>query len=588
MSQGKFYTSERNVQILISILKANGIKRIIASPGATNFTFVGSLQDDSYFEIYSCVDERSAAYIACGMAAESKEPVVLSCTGSTASRNYYPGLTEAYYRKLPVLAVTSHQGSDRIGHLLPQNIDRHSRPADLVRLSVELPIVKDDRDENYVVTETNRAILELTRNGGGPVHINLITTYSTDFSEKELPNVKVIKRYFLWHSLPDIPSGRIGIYVGTHTKFTESQNVAINNFCATYDAVVICDHTSGYYGPYRLLPTLLLMQKNLANPLPAFDLMIHIGEVSAAAFLNSFHPKEVWRVNEDGEIRDTFKRLTSVFQMSEESFFLSYSKEGCSKHEFIDYSRRLCGKIYEKIPELPFSNIWVAQTLSPAIPKGSIFHLGVSNTRRSWNMFSLPESVSSSCNVGCCGIDGCLSTLIGASLVDPEKLCYIVLGDLTFFYDLNVLGNRHVGKNVRILLINNGKGTEFRLKIHFCNSFGEDANKYMAAAGHFGNQSSSLVRHIATDLGFQYITASTKDEFLANMPVFTNPSLAERPILFEVFTKSEDESEALEIITNLDSNLSGMLKSNVVKMIKDVAGEKGINTVKNIVGKIKG
>ena len=363
---------------------------------------------------------------------------------------------------------------------------------------------------------------------------------------------------------------------------------AIDRFCATHDAIVICDHTSGYYGRYRLLPTLLLMQKNLANPLPAFDLMIHIGEVSAAAFLNSFHPKEVWRVNEDGEIRDTFKRLTSVFQMSEESFFLSYSKEGCSKHEFIDYSRRLCGKIYEKIPELPFSNIWVAQTLSPAIPKGSIFHLGVSNTRRSWNMFSLPESVSSSCNVGCCGIDGCLSTLIGASLVDPEKLCYIVLGDLTFFYDLNVLGNRHVGKNVRILLINNGKGTEFRLKIHFCNSFGEDANKYMAAAGHFGNQSPLLVRHIATDLGFQYITASTKDEFLANMPVFTNPSLTERPILFEVFTKSEDESEALEIITNLDSNLSGMLKSNVVKMIKDVAGEKGINTVKNIVGKIKG
>lgn len=588
MSQGKFYTSERNVQILISVLKANNIKRVIASPGTTNYTLVGSLQDDPYFEMYSSVDERSAAYLACGMAAESGEPVVITCTGATASRNYLSGLTEAYYRKLPVLAVTSHQGTDRIGQLVPQNIDRRSVPNDAALISVELPVVKDERDAAYVTVQANKAVLELKHNGGGPVHINLFTTYSRDFSVKELPEVRIMRRYMPWDRLPEIPKGKIAVYAGSHAKFSESLTSAIDRFCATHDAIVICDHTSGYYGRYRLLPTLLLMQKNLANPLPVFDLMIHIGEVSAAVFWHSFHPKEVWRVNEDGEIRDTFKKLTSVFQMSEESFFLTYSKEGCSKHDFIDFSRRLCGKIYETIPELPFSNIWVAKTLSPAIPKGSVFHLGVSNTRRSWTMFGLPESVSSSCNVGCCGIDGCLSTLIGASLVDPEKLCYIVLGDLTFFYDLNVLGNRHVGKNVRILLINNGKGTEFRLNIHYCNSFGEEADKYMAAAGHFGNQSPLLVRHIATDLGFQYITASTKDEFWANMPVFTNPALTERPILFEVFTKSEDESEALEIITNIDSNLSGILKSNVIKMIKEVAGDKGVNTVKNIVGKIKG
>ena len=81
----KFYSSERNIQIVISLLKANGIKKIIASPGATNFSFVGSVQNDSWFEVYSSVDERSAAYMACGLAAESGEPVVLSCTGSIAN-----------------------------------------------------------------------------------------------------------------------------------------------------------------------------------------------------------------------------------------------------------------------------------------------------------------------------------------------------------------------------------------------------------------------------------------------------------------------------------------------------------------------
>ena len=128
----KFYSDERNVQIVISLLKAHGVKKIIVSPGATNMTFVGSVQQDSYFEIYSSVDERSAAYIACGMAAESGEPVALSCTRATASRNYYPGLTEAFYRKLPIVAITSHQGNNRIGHLIAQNIDRRVLPKDLV------------------------------------------------------------------------------------------------------------------------------------------------------------------------------------------------------------------------------------------------------------------------------------------------------------------------------------------------------------------------------------------------------------------------------------------------------------------------
>ena len=92
----KHYTVERGTQCLISLLKAHGVRKVIASPGTTNIVFVGSVQSDPWFEVYSSVDERSAAYIACGMAAESGEPVVIVCTGATASRNYLSGLTEAY------------------------------------------------------------------------------------------------------------------------------------------------------------------------------------------------------------------------------------------------------------------------------------------------------------------------------------------------------------------------------------------------------------------------------------------------------------------------------------------------------------
>ena len=56
-----------------------------------------------------------------------------------------------------------------------------------------------------------------------------------------------------------------------------------------------------------------------------------------------------------------------------------------------------------------------------------------------------------------------MSSLLGASLVHPERLYFGVVGDLSFFYDMNVLGNHHIGRNVRILLINNALGAEFHL-----------------------------------------------------------------------------------------------------------------------------
>lgn len=578
----KFYSSERNVQILIAILKSNGIKKIVASPGATNFTFIGSLQSDPWFEIYSSVDERSAAYMACGMAAESGEPVVLSCTGSTASRNYYPGLTEAYYRKLPILAVTSHQGMDRIGHLIPQNIDRRQIPHDIAKLSVELPVVRDDREEAFVEIEANKAVLELTRNGGGPVHINLYTTYSTDFSVKQLPIVKVIHRYMAWDELPELPSGRIVVFVGSHCRFTEKQTRAIDAFCASNDAVVICDHTSGYYGRYKVCPAIALQQKYADKTWMTSDLSIHIGEVSAAEYAWSFPTKCLWRVSEDGEIRDPYHKMTKVFQMPEEVFFSHYAVNVQENRQGqFEMYQAVIRQLYENIPELPFSNIWNVSQLSKRLPAGSLLHISASNTRRCWNMFLLPDGVESVSNVGCCGIDGCTSAMIGASLASPDRLCYLVTGDLAFFYDLNSLGNCHVGKNVRILLVNNGIGAEFKLRPHRCTTFGEKADKFMAAAGHFGDKSPVLVKHYAEDLGFKYLSANSKEEYLAVVDEFVNPALADRPIIFELFTTHQDEDAAFQQMKQLIVDI----RFQALETIRSVVGEKSVSVLKKIINK---
>ena len=582
----KYYTNERSQQIVIALLKAHGIRKVVASPGTTNLTLVASMQQDLYFEMYSSVDERSAAYMACGLAAESGEPVVLSCTGATASRNYMPGLTEAYYRKLPVLAITATQGDHKIGHHFAQVIDRRSIPNDIARISANVPVSKDAESEWNCNVLVNKALLELKRHGGGPVHINLATTYSRDFSVKELPATRVIDRVTMQEKFPAFPkTDKVAIFVGSHKTWTKEEELALTAFCAAHNAVAFCDHTSGYKGKFRVLFALVAGQKQYHSPLCDVDLLIHIGEVSGDYYSLGIKAKQTWRVSEDGEIRDTFHTLRYVFEMPEKDFFLYYAQNGSYNEEYLQSCQKEYDSMLQQIPELPFGNIWMARQLAPALPEKSVLHLGILNTLRSWNFFEIPASVLSYCNVGGFGIDGDMSTLIGASLAHPDKLYFGILGDLAFFYDMNVLGNHHVGHNVRIMLINNGRGTEFRNYDHPGSAFGEDADKYIAAAGHYGNKSPLLIKHYAEDLGFEYLMASDKEEFLSASRRFVISEMSDKPMLFEVFTDSADESRAIEMMHHVVIDTQSVLENKIKARVKNVLGESGVQKIKKILGK---
>ena len=583
MEQKFYYTNERNVQIVIALLKAHGIHRVIASPGTTNMTFVVSIENDPWFQIWSSVDERSAAYLACGMAAETGEPVVISCTGATASRNYMPGLTEAYYRKLPVLAITSTRGNHKLGHLIDQQIDRRNIPNDIAMESVTIPMVKDKEDERYCEIEANKAILALNLNGGGPAHINMYTRYSHDFTVKEIPHVKAIYRHFVFDKeWPAIPrDGRIVVRVGSHANFSDEQTKAIDAFCATYDAVVCCDHTSGYRGKYEVHGQLVFGQHKWHSSLRNANLCIHIGEVSGDQF--TVNAKHTWRVSPDGELRDTFGNLRRVFMMPEIDFFNHYAKGNANYTDYLDALNKEIEDVKNEIPNLPFSNIWMAQQMHEKLPKDCEIHFGIYHSLRSWNFFKLPIGIQAKCNVGGFGIDGGVSTMIGASLSNPNKLFIGVFGDLAFFYDMNVVGNRHVGNNVRILLINNGKGNEFRNYGHPCYFLGDEADKYIAAAGHYGNMSNLLVKNYAENLGYEYITASNKEEFNNVVEKFLSPENNDKPMLFEVFTETEDESDALETILNMVVDNKTIVKDKLKKAVKEIVGQRGIETIKKVI-----
>lgn len=573
------YTNARNVQIVIALMKAHGVKKVVASPGATDLAIVASLQQDPYFEMYSSIDERSAAYMACGMAAESGEPVAITCTGATSSRNYMPGLTEAYYRQLPILAITCSRSNANIGHYVDQVTDRTQLPSDVVMESVQAQSIHCPEDEWDVMVKVNKAMIGLTRNGGGPTHINLVTASSSNFAVKEIAPVRKISLYLKEDNFPEVPQGKVGIFVGAHEKWSDELTAAVDNFCEVYNAMVISDPTSNYKGKYRILMPLLCEQAKEEVGGEQLDLMIQIGFVSSMLFKKA---KVMWRVAKDGVVRDTFRKTNSIFQMSELDFFTKIV-EGKDKREntvYPEYKERY-ESLLHSLPELPFSNIWVAQQLSGQLPENSVLHLGIRNSLRSWGYFDIPNSVLSYCNTGGFGIDGGISSLIGASMVNQQSLFYGVFGDLLFFYDMNSLGNRDIKPNLRIIVINNGLGQEFK-NVSFPGSLllGEDIDKFTAAKGHFACQSKTLVKDYAENLGFEYLTASNKEEFAKVYKRFITKEVTERPMLFEIFTNTKDETEAHHLTTSIE------LKSKVIRKVHDTLMKPELLAVKNIAKKV--
>jgi 2-succinyl-5-enolpyruvyl-6-hydroxy-3-cyclohexene-1-carboxylate synthase len=264
--------------------------------------------------------------------------------------------------------------------------------------------------------------------------------------------------------------------------------------------------------------------------------------------------------------------------MNEQLFFENYSNQSDSNREaYFLYFKNYIKSLHSLIPEIPFSNIWAASKLSNKLPVNSTLHFGILNSLRSWNFFEVDKTIVTACNVGGFGIDGNLSSIIGASFRNSKKLYFLVLGDLAFFYDMNSLGNINVSNNLRILLINNGKGTEFRHFNHNAAPLEEKADDFVAAAGHFGNKSKTLVKSYVESLGLQYLAASNKEEFEANYETFINSKITDNSIVFELFTDSKDESDALEKIITIKKSNSGEFK----KMVKQVLGKKSINSIKS-------
>jgi 2-succinyl-5-enolpyruvyl-6-hydroxy-3-cyclohexene-1-carboxylate synthase len=554
-------TAHKNVRILVSLLKQHGVRHVVLSPGGRNMSIVKSVEDDPFFTCHSVVDERSAAYFAVGLSLEVREPVGICCTSAQATRNYLPGMTEGFYRKAPIVAITADYDANMTDQMNMQSFRQLSIPSDSAKISVDLPVVKDKNDEHLVTRRVNEALDALTRNGGGPSHINVRINEHWIKGDDALEQARKITRHTLDDSTwPDIGQKKVLLLIGQHNPFSPEEKAAIEAFAANHNVTIYVNHISNFNGSKTVHGNLRLAAGGIAGLEP--ELLISIGGMLGDYPLDGAFKNidiEHWRVCNDGQYGDTYNSLTRVFECGEVPFFHRMA-QGLDNQIEPEYYHLWCDEVAKtRIPEqLLLSHALVAKSLSKVLPHNINLHFAILNSMRFWEFFALDPSIRCYSNVAGFGIDGCMSTFLGQS-VATDDLCFLIIGDLSFFYDMNSLGIRHLGNNIRIVLVNNRGGGEFRLKTSAADSFGELANRHIAASGHFGESAEGWIRNN----GFDYISVRDRENLSESITDFLKVS--ERPVLMEVFTTMKNDADSLHAIISAND-----LTSQADKLAKSI------------------
>ncbi len=576
------YTRLVNVQIVIALLKEHGIRHLVLSAGQTNYPFVHSVENDPYFTCYSVVDERSAAFYAVGIAQELGEPVAISCTASTACCNYISAITEAYYQKVPILVLTSDRDVRKRGQLETLMIEQDHMYRDITKKEVVLPDINQPGDFRYCERIVNEAILELEHRGKGPVHINM-PSYGKDnaVDVEELPKVHKMSRYEytkqqMWAKKKEElqQAKRIMLLVGQHDTFTEKELQALDLFQSKYNCVIAEEHMGNINRPYALNMNPVIANTSggpLQNLAP--DILITMGthiQVGWGRFAE-MHPVH-WCVNENGDLIDACESLTDIFECTDLQFLEYFAQDSDTVNDGEFYGIWKAAVDAIDCPELPLCHVFSIQNLLKRLPEKGILHLSIQNSIRLSQYFDIPDGVKCYANLGGLGIDGSMSTFLGQAVVNPNP-AFLIIGDLSFFYDMNSLKIKHTGNNVHIMLLNNGGGAEF-----YQNNGKNETIDLHTAARH-----TSDAKAWAETCGFKYYGVRTKEEYLD---------------VIDEFVGEHDTPSILEVFTDLETDMNALRELNCVNCVMDpeprlkaaarkVLGPKGVEMAKKVVSHLR-
>jgi len=463
-------SDKKPVQDFIQLLAQHGIQEVIICPGSRNAPFSISLSSDKRFNVHSIVDERSAAFIALGMAQQLDHTVALICTSGTAALNFAPALAEAFYQRVPLLVVTADRPIEWIDQGEGQSIRQREVYRNYVKSSCEIAEEAADGDLVWYNVRIMDEAMRLANEGvRGPVHINFpLREPLYKMVEQSAQTVKMIRR------------------AESHAQLTEAELSGLRASIASCEKVMVLAgqmkedpqmlEALRQFAAHPNVIVLTEAHSNLADAgfITTIDRMLAATDADAQTYMepqllitvgHNIISRKIKALLREG--LDTLKILTKVIPTTPGAFFESMLKAAPSvdssyRSRLLEYNNASSTAAERFHQQAAWSDLQAFHLLQALLPPASDVQMGNSSAVRYMLLDDARPDLRYFGNRGVAGIDGCTSTALGAAYCS-NRLTTLISGDIAFFYDSNALWNNLDKSHLKIIVINNGGGGIFRI-----------------------------------------------------------------------------------------------------------------------------
>ncbi|WHX99699.1 2-succinyl-5-enolpyruvyl-6-hydroxy-3-cyclohexene-1-carboxylic-acid synthase [Neobacillus sp. DY30] len=476
----------------VSEIVLSGIKDVVVSPGSRSTPMAMVMAEHPEINIHIHVDERSAAFFALGIAKVTNKPVAILCTSGTAAANYFPAIIEARYSRVPLLVLTADRPHELREVGAPQAIDQLHLYGQHVKWFADMALPESSTEIiRYARTVGARAAAIASQAPAGPVHLNF------PFREPLIP--KMDETIF---QLEERPMGYVKVLNGELT-ISENEikdislklngykngiivcgNIADNRFAQAVTDLsdmlkfpILADPLSQLRSGQHQLDNIVetydtFLRNEDAKSYLKPDVILRFGAMplskALTIFLKENHQAEQFVIDGAGGWRDPASLSTEMIYCNETIF--------CERMLAVS-EKRTCGEFLDKwlaVNNLTKANMELIKDnqqlsegrlfyqLADMLPEGAALFVGNSMPIRDLDSFFLnnEKSIKVIANRGANGIDGTVSTALGAGLYSQPL--YLVVGDLTFFHDLNgLIAAKLYGIDITIIVVNNNGGGIF-------------------------------------------------------------------------------------------------------------------------------
>ncbi|MCW5911909.1 MAG: 2-succinyl-5-enolpyruvyl-6-hydroxy-3-cyclohexene-1-carboxylic-acid synthase [Cyclobacteriaceae bacterium] len=520
---------------IAEICAQQGIQQAVLCPGSRCAPLTLAFASHAGITTRTFSDERSAAFIALGLAQQTHSPAVLVCTSGSAAYNFAPAVAEAFFQQVPLLIFTADRPVEWIDQWDGQTIWQENIFGSHVKRSYNLPADYTHPDSHWHIQRVvNEAVLLSQTYPYGPVHINVplreplypMPGEKISFSK----NVKVVTPEITQPEITKESKARLQNELAGFTRILviagQQENQpgvlkAATKFCEIQGAALAGDIISNFH-PYtktiRYADVFLAHAPDNVKATLQPDLIITFGKSviskNLKTFLRKYTPAQHWHIQPAGIAPDPFQSLTRIIYSDPKQFFSALSttpavarfelQKKNNYSQLWNVEEHRTNHSYEKFfSRLPFGELFAVSKIMDALPARCNLHIANSMSVRYANLIGLSEKkngVHVYANRGTSGIDGCTSTSVGHTL-SSEVPNILFTGDLAFFYDRNAFWHNYSLPNLRVVVINNHGGVIFNLI--------DGPGLVDQKDEYFVTRQALTAQHLAKEFNIDYLQANT-------------------------------------------------------------------------------